>query len=255
MVLQPSSKFNLYEFFSILLPGSITLLMLFPFLPDESLPEFLTLFLILVIAGYSLGHLLHTVSIEAISYIGGATHRDQFVKELRGSGSLPSDTLVSFMLACQKRFNLAQSDSPIHRPQNRILEPRDCSDYYELVRTYINIDGRGRSRTYQALYSFSRSILMGSLIAGIIYAGYILLLVFEDTPQINIGPKEVFWYTPYIQTVNISAPYLAIILFGLGILIGRVFLDTMRNYRTLFATYMISDYLMIIEYKQEETNH
>ena len=88
--------------------------------------------------------------------------------------------------------------------------------------------------------------------AGSVYAVYIVLLVFDDSPNIAISLETVFWYTPYIQTVDISAPYLAIILFGTGVLIGRVFLDTMRNYRDLFAAYMISDYLMILEHNREE---
>lgn len=252
MVLQPSNKFNLYDFFSVLLPGSITLLMLIPFLPEEGLPDFLILLLILIIGGYTLGHVLHTVSIELIEYVGGTTHRDRFGTELTGAGSLPEDVGVSFMLACQRRFSLSRTESPIHRPQNQIVEPRDCLEYYELVRTYVDIDGRGRSRTYQALYAFSRSVLLGSLMAGSVYAVYIVLLVFDDSPNIAISLETVFWYTPYIQTVDISAPYLAIILFGTGVLIGRVFLDTMRNYRDLFAAYMISDYLMILEHNREE---
>ncbi len=84
-----------------------------------------------------------------------------------------------------------------------------------------------------------------------VYGLYILLLVFEDTPKIDVSLETVLWYTPYIQTVDISVPYLALIVFGLGVLLGRIFLDTMRMYRGLFAAYMISDFLMIAEHKRE----
>jgi hypothetical protein len=252
MVIRPVIKFNLYDFFSVLFPGAITISMLFPFAPEGFSLQPLVLIAALLLAGYIVGQVLHTLSVALIESVDGVTHRDQFVTELKGNGDLPKDAAVSFMLRCQEAFNLEDSESLSYDPQNQITQPADCGEYYELVRTYINIEGRGRSQTYQALYAFSRSILLGSLIAGLVYVLYLIGLSTEYMAYVNININNIFWYTPYIQSADIPVPYLSIVIFGLVILLSRIFLDAMRRYRNLFASYMISDYLMIHRHKSED---
>lgn len=192
MVIRPVSKFNLYDFFSVLFPGAITISMLFPFAPEGVSFQPLVLIAVLILAGYIVGQVLHTLSVALIESVGGITHRDQFARELEGKGELPRDVAVSFMLSCQEAFNLGKTESPIHDPQNQITQPVDCREYYELIRTYINIDGRGRSQTYQALYAFSRSMLLGSLVAGLVYVFYLVGLSTEYMAYLNIEINGVF---------------------------------------------------------------
>lgn len=52
---------------------------------------------------------------------------------------------------------------------------------YPLVRGYIHIDGRGRSRTFQAIHAFFRSGELGVIVLGSIYVAYAFLVVIFGT--------------------------------------------------------------------------
>lgn len=59
------------------------------------------------------------------------------------------------------------------------MEVTEQDDIYGLVRSYVHIDGRGRSRSFQAIYSFYRSIWIVCDGLGAIFYGYALAKSFS----------------------------------------------------------------------------
>ncbi|WP_135824759.1 hypothetical protein [Halorussus ruber] len=124
-------------------------------------------------------------------------------------------------------------------PEDRSDVSDDQADaLYALVRSYIHIDSRGRSRTFQAVYSFYRSMWLISLLLVVIYVGYGLIRI------TGISQEMVNYYT-YISSLQISP--VVLVLGSLVVVTSSytTFRGAKQKYQKYFIQYLVSDFLVL----------
>jgi len=148
---------------------------------------------------------------------------------------LTEDTVEQFRTDCAKEFDAIADPSELENdsPYRQTIE-----DAYVLVRSYVHMDARGRSRTFQAIYSFFRSTWIASLVLATLYYGYAVL-------------KSLKLFTPYqIYTSvvgEVQIPVMGIAL-GSAATVGiahRVFGEGRKGYQKFFVQYLIADFLVL----------
>lgn len=237
-------RFDLYDFFSVFVPGAIFLIGLFPFFPDNTKVGSLTALLPLLVGGYVVGRGIHSVAAKFDER--GGTHRTQFFKQLTADDppDVSKSAVREFLEECDAVFGEAiYEDKKAKQPpwEREIAE----ETLYSAVRSYIHLDGRGRSRTFQAIYAFHRTMWIIVLSLGIIYTGYGVARIFGRVE----GTVE---YASFIRGIGLD-PLLIITLssFGLGVSFAT-FRRSKRPYRRLFAEYLILDFITIRSTLTEE---
>lgn len=315
-------RFDLYDFFSVLLPGIAFILALSPFLPEKTNVSSVWAVLPILAGGFVIGRAIHsmTVIIEdppkgKPSEVGRfrwlvfvlpvnafcrsfakETHRDKFVKELREPAILNEELVDGFYEECVETFSSIQlpesradvkpnkyprlppgkeaetlgerttmawqdvkkkwkSDEELvldflHERsvkygilQGRMKKSSDRLLYeslYGLVRSYVHIDSCGRSRTFQAVYAFYRSMWFVSFSVFIIYLSYSALRISNQ----NTG---LVGHETYISWLGI--PDFAILLASLIVAYGGyvTFSEAMKDYQDYFVQYLISDFFLLAE--------
>lgn len=158
MLEEGTRRFDLYDFFSILLPGSAFVIGLIPILPHD-VPVFATASIgFLLVWGFIFGRSLHVIGVAVDKFEGwwiirssvSIDHRDKFIEELINPTDIESELANGFYLHCRQTFQ--QLDLPPERQDLDSEEHRtDLNMLYGIARSYIHMDGRGRSRTFQAV--------------------------------------------------------------------------------------------------------
>lgn len=253
-------QFDLYDFFSVLLPGVALLLGLFPFLPNTTDVTALGAIVPVLVGGFVVGRAIHslTVTIEkppvedemgfvrtlfiakplgvifGNEYTSDVTHRERFVSELQNGGSLDADLLDHFYEVCRMTF------PGLDLPDERTDElPDDKIDaLYGLVRSAIHVDARGRSRTFQAVYAFYRSMWLVAFVLSAAYISYGVLRVFDVH-------RGLVRYDSFIGSVGV--PDVLIILGSIVAAYGGyvTFNEARKDYQKYYVQYLISDFIVL----------
>jgi len=212
---------------------------LFPFLPETTQLGSVGTIVPVLIGGFVIGRGVHSAAIASEDFWGETSHREYFKDEIKKSqlnvpSDLPEETVDEFCEECEALFDgitLDWNQSP-----QEIDQMLDA--VYQHVRSYIHVDARGRSRTFQAVYAFYRSMWFVSLLLGAVYFMYGLLK--------ELGAVEgTVAYTSFIGTAEI--PPGLIILGSTTFVLGsyRYFREAKFDYRRYFSLYLISDFLVI----------
>lgn len=261
MLAESTRQFDLYDFFSVLLPGATFVIGLAPFLPAGTTGNSLAFGLILLIVGFVIGRAIHAIGLQLERSIGSdhlinipwigfelfleedslsTGHRDLFVDEIHGNGNLSKSMLDRF-------YNIGKSvHDDLDLPENRTeANERELEDLYTIVRTTVHMDSRGRSRAFQAVYDFHRTMLVTSLFLFMIYVTYDILSGFNLLDGLAN-------YQSFIGVVN---PIPGVISSGGGLILVAAFLTFQQvrpKYRFFFIQYLIADYIVLYTWTESE---
>lgn len=265
-----TQQFDLYDIFSVFVPGVALLLGLTPLLPQFVPLTSLQFIVPLLVGGYIAGRGVHAGSVRIEEYFGRPSHRDVFINEVIDPEILDEDVVSEFCMECVDVFDIIdkedldeglipeEEEPPQEKAHDwkkraynklvyaiRWLLGRDEKDrhtlgetLYVLVRSYVHIDSRGRSRTFQAIYSFYRGmwIVMGFL--GFVYLFYGL----ADAAGLLEGIAS---FQTHLGTVDLH-PGLVILLAETTYFFGyELFSKARSDYQEYFVQYLISDFLVI----------
>lgn len=194
MILEGTRELDLYDFFSVLIPGAAFLIGLFPFLPEDT-PIFSTGVIgLLIVGGFVFGRGIHAFSLRLEKYTPAANHRQLFKDELQDTDNLSKRLVNTFYSESRKHF--ANVPFP---PLRSELSEEEADSLYELVRSTIHIDGRGRSRSFQAIVDFYRSMWVLSAILAAIYIGYASSLIWPN--RFDFASVS---FEPYIASLGLT---------------------------------------------------
>lgn len=250
MIAEGTRRFDLYDFFSILIPGTTFLLGMLPFLPaDADVFGFATIGILLIL-GFVAGRALHALGIyleqrpsnrllgiELHRYLT-RSHRDIFKKEVAITEDLDDSLVDGYYQEARRCFD--DIDLPSSR-EELVEEDADgvLDTLYAVTRAYIHADARGRSRTFQAILDFQRTMLVTSLILFAIYGTYAIFDAFGRLPTDSVG------YTPYIAQLDVSP---VLIFFFSAIITISAYLTFERirtNYRRYYVQYLLADFVVL----------
>lgn len=306
-------RFDLYDLFSILIPGSAFLIGLYPLLPAEISLDSVGLIAFVLIAGFIGGRGIHALAVAFDRSQGIESHREKFTQQLSNPTLVHEDIAREFLVAADEVFDEIEipremyagldsssgcsaedCDTPTsEKPTDQTTGTDDClpcagddggtlrtavcarigtfrgwgskamlrgknvlaggikaitmqstadskhdfpSSLYVLVRAYVHRDGRGRSRSFQAIHAFHRSVHIGALLLAIIYFTVSALAVLLNLP---------LPYTPKFEEFGFEYNSLALI--SAFVLIGSAvtFRRAKYNYQEYYIQYLISDFLAI----------
>lgn len=237
MLEQGSGRFELYDIFSVFVPGLTLLIVLVPFLPQTVDPSSLEVIVPLLVLGFVVGRALHTIAVDFERKLGRPSHRDRFASELANPESLSQATIAEFLYECESAF-----ESVDQRAIRKISNDTGMSaeSLYVNVRSRIHMDSRGRSRTFQAIYSFHRSMWLVTLLAA---AAYLVYGLADGSGYTT----DAVSFTTHIGGMGFS-PGLLITASYLTLLVGaKAFSDARGEYQKYFIQYLIADFLTICD--------
>jgi len=223
----------------------------------------------LLVGGFVFGQAIHSLAVIWQSNTPSRTHREQFQELLKGEplekyesveDSKASEDIVGktllrdFYQSCDDRFDELQLERFENRSEN---SEKELEDLYTLVRGVIHFDGRGRSRTFQAIYAFCRSVWVLSIILWAIYYLYVVIRFFDVSSVIAThlasSGSNTSMYTPLI-TDYISNPEIVFLLStGLFLSSHKMFRNSTDEYKEYFTEYMISDFVLIEDSHETKT--
>jgi len=230
-------RFDLYDFFSIFIPGAATLLLLLPFAPRNLMFPTGAVAGAIIIGGFVVGRGIHATALWLEGLADAQTHRDAFVTELRAPSNVSHDLASEFYTACTDAFDL--DDLPAARSQLDDSHTDELEGLYTRVRSYVHIDARGRSRTFQAVLDFYRGIWIGTLAVAIVYMLYALVT------SVGILPVSGVNYRSYLGVLSLPP---TLIFYGVALVIGGAYgtFERVRSdYRTFYTQYLFSDFVVL----------
>lgn len=230
-------RIDLYDFFSVLLPGVALLLGVVPFLPRNTDLGAVGTLLPLLVGGFVFGRAVHTLAVLIEDYYEAApTHREKFIQELRNPEDLSEATVGAFYEECVNSMGIL-NDEESHWKQDNVDEQK-LEDLYGLVRSYVHIDSRGRSRTFQAVYSFYRSMWIVSVIIASIYFLYGILKA--------IGATEgLITFTSFFGTLGLEPGIIVLGSQVVALVSYELFSNARSDYQKHFIRYLIADFLIL----------
>jgi hypothetical protein len=260
MLAEGTRRFDLYDFFSVLLPGGGLIVGLVPFLPRDAKIFSIGAVAAGVVLGFVFGRGLHALglllerppnaegSLFAVRGYGivsngvSTSHRDLFIEELRGPDEVSPGLVDEFYARVLDAFpdiGLQQQRSELDENDDPELET-----LYTLVRSQIHMDSRGRSRTFQAVLDFQRTMMVTSLLLFAVYMTYAIMLWTEATSPVA--------YEAYISYVGPTGWLVALGAVVLLLSAHTTFERIRSNYRRYFIQYLMADFIALYEAADED---
>lgn len=243
---QSIRRVNLYDFFSVLLPGLAFLLGVYPLLPIGFILGSVEAALSLLVIGFVAGRVIHTIAtslhhwFSKSQYFDVTTHRGDFIKEIREVNHLSEKIVDEFHRECQQAFTGIglhyRRDYENNEEDNKILDT-----LYMCVRSYTHINSQGPSENFQAIYAFHRSMWLVMITLFLLYmiTGVDILI-----RQIGSGLTD-FGYTAKLTVLDIHvAVTVGIAIFFSGSLI-YVFWTGIIRYKKIYTSYIITDFIAL----------
>lgn len=243
MIEEGTRQFDLYDLVSVLIPGSVFTVGLFPFLPEDTGLLSTAGLVVVLLLGFVFGRGIHAVGIQLESHEAATSHREVFRREITNTDDLSDDVVDQFYQTARRRFELGF----LNEDREQLDSDQDASDIdalYDHVRSYIHIDARGRSRTFQAVLDFCRGMMLASGILSLIYLVYAVALV--------TGFNDSSW-APYVSYLGSYELRPALIAFGALFITAGAYITFERirsDYRTYYIEYLITDYLVLEQQQQ-----
>lgn len=238
-------RFDLYDFFSVFVPGTTFIIGLFPFLPKNADITAIGAIVPAIVAGYVVGRGFHSLA-AWIDGLLGDTHRTRFFEQL--TKTEPSDftdrARRELLERCERQFGVVDASTD---PET--LDPNDTGiqSMYTSVRSLIHIDGRGRSRTFQAVYAFHRSMWVIVVALGVLYVGYGLVRIHSST-------SGIVAFQSIVRGVDLD-PFVLLLIVMTGLSVSfATFRRSKRTYRKHFVEYLVTDFLAITDREESSTD-
>lgn len=226
---------DLYDFFSVFIPGAAFLVGLLPFLPENTDPSLLGTVIPLVIGGYVVGRGFHSLAAWFDGRLG-ETHRTRFYDQITMDEPEDFDTATKeqFFETCNRAFG-----SRINPDGDKITDESPAlRSLYCATRSRIHIDGRGRSRTFQAVYAFHRSMWVIVVVLGVLYLTYAGFRIERSTTGIVA-------YRSIVRGIEIDPLVLFLLVLVALSLSFATFRRSKKIYRQAFVEYLVADFLTI----------
>lgn len=250
---QTIRRINLYDFFSVLLPGLTFLFGIYPILPIGFTLNSLGAALSLLVIGFVIGRVVHTVAtslhqkLSTSRYFNINTHREDFISMVQNSSYLPEKLIDEFHSECRRTF----PGIGLHHYRKYGGDEEDSEildTLYMCVRSYTHIGSQGPSENFQAIYAFHRSTWLVMLALFVLYliAGFDILLRELGLPLTDFG------YSTKISGLDVPLALtvvIAVFLSGSGI---YIFLVGMLRYKKIYVQYTVTDFLALR--KSEKSN-
>lgn len=217
---------SLYYFYTRLLPGIVLLLGLGVISPREFILSFSwgSLLLISTILSFVTGQFVHSLAAGLERTVPSIKPHREYAYQLLGDITDSSDLHSTENPNTRHQFfwNAFKNDYEMILDDNGL--DLDVEAVYVLVRSRIELDGRGRTLQYQALILFSRNMGTTLLIVGIflIVGSYLTRVYTPLMPQLS-------WW----QLIGIIA---LIWISGIGLLRRNEY------YKQLYADYLVMDF-------------
>lgn len=237
MLNQGTRRFDLYDFFSIFIPGASAVIALFPFVPAGGSVPLSGVIGVVVVGGFVIGRGIHATALWVEGIANATTHRELFIDEVINPNCVSDELATQFYSACHSAFDT--SELPKKRDDLGDEHRANLEDLYTLVRSYVHIDGRGRSRTFQAVLDFYRSIWVASFMLALVYMFYGTL-----TASGILSPG-IIRYQSYLGTLGIHYSFM---FYGAVAVVGGAYGTFRRvrsDYREYFVQYLFSDFVVL----------
>jgi hypothetical protein len=242
MIGEGTRQFDLYDFFNILIPGAVLTLSLTPFLPESVAPTSPAPLVAILVFGFIFGRAAHALGIQIERLDLVKSHREHFQDQLFDADEISPTIIEKFYSRARIKFDMSEL------PENRNDLERDdhvkeLNTLYTMVRAMVHMDSRGRSRTFQAILDFYRSMMIIALVLFLICTGYAIVLSAE-------GASELLPYNSHLSSFDI----LPAVSFFIGVVIPlsayTIFERIRSEYRSYYVQYLMADYLLL---DKEET--
>ena len=225
--------FSLYNFFSVFLPGFVLLLGVAPVFPANFPIDTVATFVPLLALGFVAGQAVHSVAVHAEKTFGHDRHRTRFADELERRTNRVDEALVCEFRRCydESHFELAPEfpeDSDEHE------ELTDSSAIYPLVQSHVHTEEVGRSRTFQAVYAFCRSLWFEAFFLMVFYWTFILIAAITGVEYQSLFLSTT---TDLPETLLISTALCGLCL--------SVFKYAADQYREHFVQYLLADFVVL----------
>lgn len=250
---QSIRRINLYDFFSVLLPGLAFLFGIYPLLPFGFNLSPIGAVLSSLVIGFVIGRVIHTIATSLHQWFSNLdsfninTHREDFIQEIRETNYLPEGVVDEFYRECRRAF--VGIDLRYHRDYEDNEEDSEILDaLYMCVRSYTHIGSQGPSENFQAIYAFSRSmwLVMVALFTLYLIAGIDLLL--RDA---GFGVTD-FSYTPTLTVVDVPIALTIVIAILFSGSLIRVFWTGVVRYKKIYISYVITDFIALRNSERSE---
>lgn len=220
--------FSLYNFFSVFLPGFAFLLGIVPLLPSSVPTDVATALVPLLALGFVVGQAVHSLAVWAEKVFGHERHRTRFADELGGRTGRLDDGLVREFRTCYAEGRFGISLFPSEEEHSA-----DYSSVYALVQSFVHTEDLGRSRTFQAVYAFCRSLWFESFLLTFLYWSVALYVVVVDAePQILLSTTGGLSETVFLSTA----------ICGICIFVFKYAAD---QYQEHFVQYLLADFVVL----------
>lgn len=231
--------FSLYNFFSVFLPGFVFLLGIVPLLPRDALTDATTALVPLLALGFVVGQAVHSLAVWGEKAFGHERHRTRFSDELDDQTSRLDHGLVREFRTCYANSSF---EVPLLFPDEDESDDReiDYASIYTLVQSYVHTEDIGRSRIFQAIYAFCRSLWFGSFFLTLLYWSVVIYVV-----TANADP-EIFLLTtgPLSESV-----FLSTIVCGTCVFVFKYAAD---QYQEHFVQYLLADFVVLSRRSSDE---
>ncbi|MFC7047303.1 hypothetical protein ACFQH6_19510 [Halobacteriaceae archaeon GCM10025711] len=279
MSVSAARGFNLYNFFSVLLPGVAFIIGLIPLLPSGTSVDPVVAIIPLLAGGFVIGQGLHSLAVRIQHWWINKTHREIFQEALwgrpqtdesdqaisleevirdyipvLGSGQDKTSTvepaiIKEFYTECQDTFDHLDIEPFVNREENT---EETLTGLYTMIRSYIHIDSRGRSRVFQSIYAFCRSTWIALLILWVVYSGYAWIIYAELFQKTTDSGELLYPYTTFLREMVADPAYIFIgatfLFLGGYLAFGRA----TEEYKRYYVQYLISDFLVLRSESAEE---
>jgi len=230
---RPFRLFSVYDFFSVLLPGLATVFGFYMLIPKPIEIGILAALLPILVLSFVFGQALHSLSAWFEAVLNRtrlvSSHRTQFGEYLCEN----SDEYVvqKFREECAYVFR----DSGLIDIEREDSAKDTWKELYPYVQSHIYTDDTGRSRTFQAIFAFSRSMTVFLLGLPLLYILHFSL----DSAGIIVSrpPKYLLFFPDFREFIEAVWP-----LSWIGMLI---FLYATYSYKRYFVQYLVSDFVSI----------
>lgn len=230
---RPFQLFSVYDFFSVLLPGLATVFGLYMLIPIAIEIGIIAALLPILVLSFVFGQALHSLSAGLEALLSDITtlsnHRTQFGKYICDN---PDEHLVQkFKEDCAYKFH----DCKLMDTQQNGCSTDTWKELYPYIQSHIYTNDTGRSRTFQAIFAFSRSMTVFLFGLPILYGIHFLL----DSSGVIVSrpPKYLLFFPNFPEFIEAVWPLSWIGMF--------IFLYATYSYKRYFVQYLISDFVSI----------
>lgn len=228
-------QFDLHDFISGVIPGSLMVVGLLPFLPQKIGIDSVGLVIPLLLFGYVAGRTVHEFSSSVERLLGLNTHRERFFQELTDPEAITQEAAAETRQFLSRTFSdldLEEYDDEVTDSNREKYIRETC---YGRVRSYLHIVGRGQSRKFKALCSFYRNMWMVSILLGFAYIMY-GVAHFWSMDEIFAGS--------YIASFDLEVGVIYLIFIIISFSAVELFRRAKERSKKHYAQYLISDLLV-----------